>query len=45
MTIGELFEKLKGVPLSSDLDICNIDTGEHPDFTVDTTSNWDYESG
>lgn len=44
MTIGEFLQYIKGIPLASDIDICDANTGEHMDFSIDVTSNKDYES-
>ena len=44
MTKGQLLEALRDVPLSADVRIYDSRTNEYPDFTINTTEQFDYES-
>lgn len=44
MTKGQLLEALRDAPLSADVRVYDSRTNEYPDFTINTTEQFDYES-
>ena len=44
MTKGQLLEILRNVPLAADIKVYDYENNEYPDFTINTTEQFDYES-